>query len=97
MIAGMIAVIAGTIAGIAETTGLITGKSGRAIATVWTEGRKTLARTGDPIPTTPAIIGMATAIIARDSVEATSSDSASTPTTADGKRLSVFRKWRTEN
>jgi hypothetical protein len=51
------------------TAGTIVGNAGRnieAIATDWTEGRETLARTGVPTPITPAIIAMATMIIEKD-------------------------------
>jgi hypothetical protein len=96
MIAGIGDGIAGTIAGTAEMIAGITRKSGRDIEMVWIEGRKTRAPTDVLTLTTPAIIEMGAAITARDSAEATSSATVSTPTTADGERRDLFRSWRTE-
>ena len=50
--------------------GTIAGKSRGVFVTGWTEGRKTLARTGEPTPITPSIIAVATVITVKDSAEA---------------------------
>jgi len=90
MIVEMIAGIAGTtdatIAGIAEMTGGMTGKSKKAFAMGLGGDRKTHATAGALIPITPAITGRATVTTVKVFVAGTFRATASSITIGDGNR-----------